>query len=111
MRDRLGAILTLLILAAIVFYFYGQNNLRSPRDGEIALTGRVARGPGQDCWILKANSGERFNFYGTGIGKLRTVGALAEMIAIPQPDGPSECRQGRAITIVEYRILKFPSYD
>lgn len=106
-----GAILVLLALALAGYWFYQRSQLRDLRPGEIYVTGTVARGPGANCWILNARTGERFNFFGVELGKLRTVGVTAKVIASPEPDKQSPCRQGRVITIQDYRILKKPNYD
>jgi len=106
-----GAILLLLALGFIGYWFYQRAHLRDLNRGEIYVTGTVARGPGSNCWVLNARTGERFNFFGVELGKLHTVGVTAKVIARPEPDKQSPCRQGRVITIMDYRILKKPDYD
>jgi hypothetical protein len=100
-----------LALALVAYWFYQRSQLRDLRPGEIYVTGTVARGPGSNCWILNSRTGERFNFFGADLGKLRTVGITTKVIARPEPDKQSPCRQGRAVTVLEYRILKKPKYD
>jgi len=106
----IGAALLLVALALIGYWLYQRAHLRDLRPGEIYVTGTVARGPGSNCWILNARTGERFNFFGSELGKLRTVGVTAKVIARPEPDKESPCHQGRVITIMDYRILKKPDY-
>lgn len=101
----------LLFLAGIVLYLYNKADLRDLQEGEIFLQGRVARGPGGDCWILYANNGLRYNFYGVNLGKLRTIGVVVKVIAKPETDKVAECDFGRMITIAEYKILETPKYD
>lgn len=110
MKDRLGSIILLALIGGAIWYLYQRADLRDPRPGELLLVGQVARGPGQDCWVLNADTGERFNFFGTKLGKLRTVGARAKMIVVPQPDKVSTCNQGRVVTVVEYKIIEVPDY-
>ena len=107
----MGGVILLLFLAGIAWYINNKSDLRSLREGEILLQGRVARGPGGDCWILNANNGLRYNFYGVNLGKLRTVGVVVKVIAQPETDKVAECDFGRMITIAEYKILETPKYD
>lgn len=110
MNQRLGSLLILAVLALGAFYLYQKASLREPGPGELLLTGTVIRGPGKSCWILNANSGERFNFYGQSLGKLRTVGARVRMIVVPEPDKPAPCDQGRPVRVVEFVIDEIPDY-
>jgi len=110
MKENLGSLFLLALIGGAIWYFYQKADLRDPLPGELLLIGQVAHGPGQDCWILNAETGERFNFFGTNLGKLRTVGARVKMIVIPRPDKISSCNQGRIVTVVEYKIIKTPDY-
>ncbi len=105
-----GAYLVFVALLLVGYWFYQRAHLRALRPGEIYITGTVARGPGSNCWILNARTGERFNFFGADLGKLRTVGITAKVIAMPEPDKQSPCRQGRVVTALEYRVLKKPKF-
>ncbi len=109
--NPIGAVLFLLVLGLIGYWFYQRAHLRDLNPGEIYVTGTVARGPGANCWILNSQTGERFSFFGVELGKLRTVGVTAKVIARPEPDKQSPCRQGRVITVLDYRILEKPNYD
>lgn len=110
MKQRIGSFVILAILALGAFYLFQKSDLREPRSGELLLTGTVIRGPGSNCWILNANSGERFTFFGQALGKLRTVGAKARMIVVPEVDRISGCNQGRPVRVVEFIIDKLPDY-
>lgn len=110
LNQSFSAILALIIVAGAVYWFYNANNLRSPGPGEILISGKVARGPGKDCWIINANTGEMFNFYGADLGKMRTVGAEVKVIAKPEMDKVPNCNQGRPVTVLEYRVIKLPNY-
>ena len=110
MNQRLGAIVVIALLALGTLYLYKQTGLRDPGPGELLLTGTVVRGPGPNCWILNANSGERFNFFGQALGKLRTVGVKARMIVTPELDKVSPCDQGRPVRVLEYVIDEKPDY-
>lgn len=111
MTERLGAVLALALVAGAVWFLYLRADLRSPLPGELLLTGQVARGPGQNCWILNADTGERFSFFGTNLRRLQTVGARAKMIVKPEPDRVSLCNQGRMVTVLEFKLLELPDYD
>ena len=110
MKQRFGSLLVLAILAFGVYSLFQKTSLRDPASGELLLTGIVIRGPGTRCWILNANSGERFNFFGQSLGKLRTVGAKVRMIVIPAPDKLSACNQGRPVQVVDFAIDELPDY-
>lgn len=110
MKQRLASFLVLAVLALGAYYLFQKSGLRDPGPGELLLTGTVVRGPGTSCWILNANSGERFNFFGQSLGKLRTVGARVRMIVTPTPDRITPCNQGRPVHVVEFIIDDLPDY-
>ncbi|HSG99064.1 MAG TPA: hypothetical protein VLB27_03380 [candidate division Zixibacteria bacterium] len=111
MKERFGAFLVLVAALAAAYFLYTRGGLRDPQPGEIRLTGQVARGPGRNCWILNANTGERFQFIGDNLGRLQTVGARATVIARPELDKTSDCSPGRIITVMAYKIDELPNYN
>lgn len=110
MKDRLGALLVLIILAGAAYWLLQRNQLPEPTAGELQLKGQVARGPGLDCWILNANTGEKFQFVGSNLGELKTVGARVTLIANPLPDRESDCFNGRVISVVAFVIDEKPNF-
>ena len=111
MKDRFGAILVIVAAAAAAYFLVIRSGLRDPQPGEISVTGQVARGPGPDCWILNANTGEVFQFIGDNLGQLRTVGARVTVIAVPELDKVSQCSHGRIITVVDYKVHEKPNFN
>ncbi len=107
---RWGAILLVVALAAVAYLFLSRGGMRNPRDGELLLVGRVARGPGGDCWILNAENGERYNFFGDELAGAQKVGAKVKMLVTPEMDKISPCNQGRVVTVVQFRVLEEPNY-
>lgn len=111
MKERFGALLVLVAALAAAYFLYTRSGLREPQPGEIKLSGQVARGPGRDCWILNASTGERFQFIGDNLGRLQTVGARVTVIARPELDKTSDCSPGRIITVTAFKINEAPNYN
>jgi len=106
MRSASGVLLGAICASALIVSGCSCDRLRAPAEGELFLSGKVASGPGGDCWLLQADNGYVYNFVGESLGDLKTVGGRAEMIVRPEPDRESTCGQGRVVTVLDFRVTE-----